>query len=105
MTYFAEHPPPYSADRFNNSKNVWGHPDVSSNGVNYVTAVDGQFLLTFGMSASTPTFASLVNLINQQRIVASKKPVGFLNPTLYANPYVLNDAEGRDSVVCRVGIL
>jgi tripeptidyl-peptidase-1 len=30
-------------------------------------------------------------MINAQRIYAKKSPVGFLNPTLYANPQVLND--------------
>ncbi|KAE9372810.1 tripeptidyl peptidase-like protein [Stipitochalara longipes BDJ] len=90
-TYFANHAPPYGADRFNNSQTVRGYPDVSANGVNYVVAVDGQFSLAFGTSASCPTFASLVNMINAQRINAKKSPVGFLNPTLYANPQVLND--------------
>ncbi|PMD54431.1 tripeptidyl peptidase-like protein [Hyaloscypha bicolor E] len=90
-TYFASHMPPYGADRFNNSQTVRGYPDVSANGVNYVVAVDGQFSLTFGTSASCPTFASLVNMINAQRIEARKSPVGFLNPTLYANPQVLHD--------------
>ena len=56
------------------------YPDVSANGVNYVVAVDGQFSRAFGTSASTPTFASLVNLINEQRIAAKKSPVGFMNP-------------------------
>ena len=70
---------------------VRGYPDVSANGVNYVVAVDGAFSLIYGTSASAPTFASLVNLINEKRIKAKKAPVGFLNPSLYANPQVLND--------------
>lgn len=49
-TYFAEHAPPYGADRFNNSKVVRGFPDVSANGANYVTAVNGRFSLSFGTS-------------------------------------------------------
>jgi tripeptidyl-peptidase-1 len=90
-TYFSQNTIPYGADRFNNSRTVRGYPDVSANGVNYVVAVDGQFSLAFGTSASCPTFASMVNLINEQRIANKKSPVGFLNPTLYANPQVLND--------------
>jgi tripeptidyl-peptidase-1 len=35
-------------------------PRCLANGVNYVVAVDGQFSLAFGTSASCPTFASLV---------------------------------------------
>jgi len=48
--YFANSPPPYGAERFNNSKTVRGFPDVSANGANYVTAVDGNFSLSFGTS-------------------------------------------------------
>lgn len=36
-------------------------------------------------------FASIITLINDARLKAGKRPVGFLNPVLYANPYVLND--------------
>lgn len=98
-TYFTEHAPTYE-NRFNDSMNVRGYPDVSANGVNYVVAVNGQFSLAFGTSASTPTFASLVNLINEQRITAKKSPVGFLNPTLYANPQVLNDITNGGNQGC-----
>lgn len=99
-TYFAEHAPTYGADRFNSSQKVRGFPDVSANGVNYVVAVNGQFSLAFGTSASTPTFASLVNLINEQRLAAKKSPVGFLNPTLYANPQVMNDITNGGNQGC-----
>ncbi|TVY46322.1 Aorsin [Lachnellula occidentalis] len=79
------------SERFNNSQTVRVYPDVSANGANYVVAVDGKFSLTFGTSASTPTFASLVHMINEERMAVGKGPVGFLNPTLYANSQVLND--------------
>ncbi len=89
--WFANHPPPYGAERFNNSQRTRGLPDVSANGANYVIAVDGNFSLVYGTSASSPTFGSIITLINEQRYNAGKKSVGFLNPTLYANPGVLND--------------
>lgn len=90
-TWFADHPPPYGADRFNNSQQTRGFPDVSANGANYVVAVDGEFALVYGTSASSPTFGSVVALLNEERLKAGKGSVGFLNPTLYANPGVLND--------------
>ncbi|KAF4624398.1 hypothetical protein G7Y89_g13770 [Cudoniella acicularis] len=90
-SYFANNKIPYGAERFNNSQTVRGFPDVSANGVNYVVAVNGQFSLAFGTSASCPTFGTLVNMINEERIAANKKPVGFINPTLYANPNVMTD--------------
>jgi tripeptidyl-peptidase-1 len=99
-TYYADHAPAFGADRFNNSQKVRGFPDVSANGANYVTAVDGKFSLSFGTSASAPTFGAIVNLINEQRIAANKSPVGFINPALYANPQVLNDVTNGNNPGC-----
>ena len=49
-------------------------------------AIDGNFSLIFGTSASSPTFGSIVTIINEYRAAIGKGSVGFLNPTLYANP-------------------
>lgn len=90
-SYFEHNNIPYGSDRFNNSQTTRGYPDVSANGVNYVIAIDGGFSLVYGTSASSPTFGSVVTLINTQRIRAGKSPLGFLNPALYANPGIMND--------------
>ncbi|KAL8699547.1 MAG: hypothetical protein Q9201_005949 [Fulgogasparrea decipioides] len=90
-SFFANHPPPYGADRFNNSQNTRGYPDVSANGANYVVAVDGQFALVYGTSASSPVVGAIITLINEARFAAGKGSVGFLNPSLYANPDAFND--------------
>ncbi|KAL1890641.1 hypothetical protein Sste5346_008157 [Sporothrix stenoceras] len=100
QSYMTNSAPPYGANRFNNSGTVRGYPDVSANGANYVTAVNGNFTLSFGTSASAPTFASIINLINEQRIKAGKGPVGFVNPVLYANPQVLNDITSGNNPGC-----
>ncbi|KAF2083190.1 hypothetical protein K490DRAFT_70059 [Saccharata proteae CBS 121410] len=89
--WFKNHPPPYGAERFNNSMQTRAIPDVSANGANYVVAVDEVFALVFGTSASSPTFGSVITLINEERANFGKKSVGFLNPTLYRHPEVLND--------------
>ncbi|MCJ1300601.1 hypothetical protein MMC08_003398 [Hypocenomyce scalaris] len=89
--WFTNHPPPYGADRFNNSQMTRGLPDVAANGANYVVAVDGSFSLVYGTSCASPVFGSVVTLINEARIDLGKSSVGFLNPTLYANPGALND--------------
>jgi tripeptidyl-peptidase-1 len=95
--YYAHSAPTYGAERFNNSRRARGFPDVSANGANYVTAVNGKFSLSYGTSASAPTFGAIVNLINEKRLAAGKGPVGFINPVLYAHPEVLNDvANGRN---------
>lgn len=96
-TYYAQSAPGYGAERFNNSKLVRGYPDVSANGVNYVTAVNGQFSLAFGTSASCPAFAAMLNLVNEERIAGGKSSVGFVNPVLYRNAAAMNDiTSGRN---------
>ncbi|PSS03203.1 Pro-kumamolisin [Coniella lustricola] len=99
-TFMTDHAPPYGADRFNNSGKVRAFPDVSANGANYVTAVDGQFSLSFGTSASAPVFASMINMINEERLQAGKSPVGFINEALYANPQVMNDITNGTNPGC-----
>ena len=90
-SFFANHPPPYTAAQYNNSKVVRGYPDISANGANYVVAVDGTFALVYGTSASSPVVGAIITLINEARFAVGKGSVGFINPTLYANPGALND--------------
>ena len=47
-----------------------------------ISAVDGNFSLIDGTSASAPVVASMITLINDARITAGKKPVGFINPAV-----------------------
>ena len=96
-----------------------GIPDVSANGDNIATFSGGKFGLSGGTSASTPIFASIVssvrdfvshvevltlkiNRINNERMNRGKSPVGFLNPTLYAHPEVLNDITNGTNIGCGV---
>ena len=44
-----------------------------------------------GTSASSPTFAAIVSLLNEARFKAGKPRMGFLNPFLYANPTAFHD--------------
>ncbi|KAH8819981.1 peptidase S8/S53 domain-containing protein [Xylogone sp. PMI_703] len=99
-SYFQNHSPPYGSDRFNNSQTVRGFPDVSANGVNYVVTVTGNFRLIYGTSASAPTFAAIMTLINGARLNAGKSSIGFINPTIYAHPEVFNDIVGGGNQGC-----
>ncbi|PKS09467.1 hypothetical protein jhhlp_004083 [Lomentospora prolificans] len=95
--YFHDSPSLYSSDRYNNSRVTRGYPDVSANGANFVTGVNGNFTLSYGSSASAPVFAAILTLINEKRLAAGKSTVGFVNPVLYANPNVFNDVKfGRN---------
>ncbi|RPD57829.1 family S53 protease [Lentinus tigrinus ALCF2SS1-7] len=61
-----------------------GFPDVSAQALNYLIRESGAWELVLGTSASTPTFASIVALLNDERLKAGKAPLGFVNPLLYS---------------------
>lgn len=54
-------------------------------------AIDGNFSLVYGTSASSPVLGSILTLINQARFDTGKGSIGFINPVAYANPGVFND--------------
>jgi len=60
-----------------------GTPDVSALGIGYAVIVGGSVRSVGGTSASAPTFAALVSLLNEQRKAAGTAPLGFLNPRIY----------------------
>lgn len=82
--YLAAYPPPYSASQYNATGKSRAFPDLSANGANYVVAVDGQFELVFGTSASSPVMGAILTAINDARLALGKGPIGFINPTIYS---------------------
>lgn len=77
-----------------------GFPDVSAQGVSFIVAEDAEFWLLDGTSCASPTFASVIALINDKLIAAGKSTLGFLNPLLYSNPSALNDITSGDNPGC-----
>ena len=63
-----------------------GYPDVSAIGDNVVIFNAGAPTLIGGTSASAPVFAAVLTRINEERIAAGKKTIGFVNPTLVSLP-------------------
>ncbi|KAJ7142266.1 family S53 protease-like protein [Mycena epipterygia] len=61
-----------------------GYPDVSTQGWNFEMVADNETILEGGTSASSPTFASIIALINDRLLAAGKPVLGFLNPFLYS---------------------
>ncbi|THW17881.1 aorsin [Aureobasidium pullulans] len=99
-TYFSAHDPGYKYYRngqYNSTggglynRNGRGIPDVAANGDNFAVFNAGRFILEGGTSGSAPIFASLINRIVEERIKVGKGALGFVNPTLYEHPEVLND--------------
>jgi kumamolisin len=67
-----------------------GVPDVCGDAdpeTGYDVRIDGTDTVIGGTSAVTPLWAGLIARIN----AASGRPVGFINPTLYATPTALHD--------------
>jgi tripeptidyl-peptidase-1 len=89
--YFSHNSPDYTSHQYNNTQHSRGYPDIAANGVGYVCSIKGQFYQCYGTSISTPVVASLITLINEERIKKGKGSVGFLNPVLYANAGAMND--------------
>ncbi|KAF9068621.1 peptidase S8/S53 domain-containing protein [Rhodocollybia butyracea] len=69
---------------YNSSGTSRAYPDVSANGANFVVAADGEFILEWGTSASTPTTGAILAMINDARLAAGKGTIGFINPTIYS---------------------
>jgi tripeptidyl-peptidase-1 len=64
---------------------------VSSLGLKLATVYLGNAYGIGGTSASAPTVAAIVTLLNEERLQAGKGPIGFLNPTFYKHPEAFND--------------
>ncbi|KAG4030019.1 hypothetical protein MFRU_013g00430 [Monilinia fructicola] len=61
------------------------YPDVSAQATNFVIVASGSAELVDGTSCATPTFSSVIQLINSNRVAAGKAGLGFLNPWLYSS--------------------
>jgi len=56
---------------------------VAALGWNFAVVVGGGAESVGGTSASAPTFAAIVSLLNDIRLAKKARPLGFLNPWLY----------------------
>ncbi|KAF9819138.1 hypothetical protein IEO21_02309 [Rhodonia placenta] len=76
----------YLGDTYQGLYNASGRafPDVATQGINFTVVIDQEFYAVSGTSCSSPTFASVVALLNNELISAGKSPLGFLNPWLYS---------------------
>eukprot|EP01126_Amoeba_proteus_P054977 TRINITY_DN6791_c0_g1_i9.p1 TRINITY_DN6791_c0_g1~~TRINITY_DN6791_c0_g1_i9.p1 ORF type:complete len:567 (+),score=95.77 TRINITY_DN6791_c0_g1_i9:777-2477(+) len=75
---------------FNSSGRAY--PDVAALGNAYNVFIGGKLYKVSGTSASSPVFCAMVSLVNGDREIRGKKPLGFLNPLLYSiHKQVFND--------------
>lgn len=78
-----------------------GFPDVAAQGQRFRVVDKGTVISVGGTSASAPVFASIVGMLNNQRIASGKPALGFLNPWIYSQGYKgLNDITRGGSTGC-----
>jgi tripeptidyl-peptidase-1 len=68
-----------------------GTPDVAAVGEGFQVVVSGSTQSVGGTSASAPTFAGLVSLLNEARLQKGQKQLGFLNPWVYQHSSLFTD--------------
>ncbi|KAK2624864.1 hypothetical protein QTJ16_006057 [Diplocarpon rosae] len=76
------------------------YPDVSANAANFPSYLDGALTHFYGSSLSSPLFAAVLTLLNQERAAVGKGPIGFINPVLYKHDDVLNDVTQGNNLGC-----
>jgi len=62
-----------------------GFPDVAAMSQGFRTYFQGRPMNMSGTSASSPTFAAVIALLNDVRLSKKQSSLGFLNPWLYGN--------------------
>lgn len=72
----------FPGTKYYNSTNR-AYPDVAAVADNVPMWLQGFPTATGGTSASAPTFAGIVSMINDARLANSKSSLGFINPALY----------------------
>jgi len=78
-----------------------GFPDVAAQGLRFEIVTNGAVHSISGTSASAPTFAGVVALLNDARLANKKAPLGFLNPLLYSDGVNgLNDITSGNNPGC-----
>ncbi|KAH7369691.1 protease S8 tripeptidyl peptidase-like protein I [Rhexocercosporidium sp. MPI-PUGE-AT-0058] len=76
------------------------YPDVSANGARFPSYLNGKLLHFYGASLSSPLFAAVLTLLNQERAAAGKGTIGFINPVLYRHDDVMNDVTEGTNLGC-----
>lgn len=77
-----------------------GFPDVSANGAFLLIFNNLTEATFFGTSLASPIFASVITLINEERSVIGKGPIGFINPALYASKSFLPSLQLYSGQTC-----
>jgi tripeptidyl-peptidase I len=67
------------------NKSGRAYPDIAALGQIFAVVWNGSVIRVDGTSASSPTAAGVLTLVNDALIAAGRSPLGFLNPWLYSH--------------------
>lgn len=76
------------------------YPDVAAVGDRQVVYSNGSWWLVGGTSLSSPVFAAVLNLINEERLADNKTTLGFIHPLLYQHPEAFHDITSGSNPGC-----
>merc|ERR1711916_357100 len=88
-----------------------GFPGVAAQGWNIFIRIQDPWEEIGGTSASSPIFAGMISLMNDHQRKNGKKPLGFINPMLYAMANTtgifqrVGDLNTNNKNGCRVGFV
>lgn len=77
------------------------YPDVAAISKDFWIVTNQLGGLVDGTSASTPTVAGIISMVNEHRLQNNKPTMGFLNPFIYKNSQAFNDV----TLGCNYGCL
>ncbi|KAK4214897.1 Pro-kumamolisin, activation domain-containing protein [Rhypophila decipiens] len=72
-------------------KNGRGYPDVSALGDYFRIITGGYSQRLGGTSVAAPIWASVLNVLNEERLAVGKRPVGLVHQVFYRHPEVFTD--------------
>lgn len=99
QSYVSNGPNVPPTSQFNTSGRAY--PDVAFLGHNFPIAIANNIYHGSGTSASSPSMAAVITLINGMRLQAGKGPVGFVNPVIYSsNGKGFNDITSGENNCC-----
>ncbi|CEH17742.1 subtilisin-like protein [Ceraceosorus bombacis] len=78
------------------------YPDIAAQASRYLIVVGGRYVRVGGTSASGPTIASIIALLNDARAAVGRPNLGWINPLLYYGQpeQVLTDITSGSSAGC-----
>ncbi|KAF8912397.1 peptidase S8/S53 domain-containing protein [Mucidula mucida] len=77
-----------------------GFPDIAAQAENFLIVLNETVGSIDGTSASSPTAAGVISLVNDYLLSTNRAPLGFLNPLIYKNAWAFNDITNGTNPGC-----